>query len=151
MVWGEGGASGGIGNQSLDKQYQFWYTYIMPQIKDKILTAYFFKTSAGNEPVREWLKLRKPEEKKAIGEDIKAVEYSWPIGYPQVTKLDKDLWEVRTVLQGGICRVFFTILKRYMVLLHSIIKKSQKTPQQDLELAKKRRNIVMAGGITDEK
>ena len=123
----------------------------MPQIKDKILTAYFFKTPAGNEPVREWLKLRKPDEKKAIGEDIKAVEYSWPIGYPQVTKLDKDLWEVRTVLQDGICRVFFTVLKRYMVLLHSIIKKSQKTPQQDLELAKKRRNIVMAGGITDEK
>ena len=124
----------------------------MPYSKsEKILSAYFFKTSAGNEPVREWLKLRPPDEKKAIGEDIKAVEYSWPIGYPQVTKLDKDLWEVRTVLQAGICRVFFTILRGYMVLLHVIVKKSQKTPQQDLELAKRRRNIVIAGGITDEK
>jgi phage-related protein len=124
----------------------------MPDIRDgKSLTVSFFKTPTGNEPVRDWLKRRLPEEKKAIGEDIKAVEFSWPVGYPQVTKLDKDLWEVRTNLRNGICRVFFTIWKRYMVLLHSIIKKSQKTPIQDLELAKKRRDTVLAGGIKDEK
>ncbi|MCL1812482.1 MAG: type II toxin-antitoxin system RelE/ParE family toxin [Treponema sp.] len=116
----------------------------------KALTAYFYKTAAGNEPVRDWLKHRTPEEKKAIGEDIKAVEFSWPVGYPQVAKLDKDLWEVRTNLPDGICRVFFTVWKRYMVLLHGIIKKSQKTPQQDLDHAKKLRNRVMAGGITNE-
>jgi len=29
-------------------------------------------------------------------------------------------------------------------------KKDAKTPSQDLELAKKRRNMVMAGGISDE-
>ena len=117
---------------------------------EKILSVYFFKNPSGNEPVRDWLKLRSIEEKKAIGEDIKAVEVSWPVGYPQVSKLDKDLWEIRTNLPNGICRVFFTILGRYMVLLHSVIKKTQKTPQQDLDLAKKRRNTVMAGGITNE-
>ena len=117
----------------------------------KILTVRFFKSPIGNEPVRDWLKLRTPEEKRAIGEDIKAVEFSWPVGYPQVVKLDKDLWEVRTNLPNGICRVFFTIWEQYMVLLHSIIKKTQKTPQQDLDLAKKRRNMVLAGGITNEK
>jgi len=116
----------------------------------KTITVRFFKSPAGNEPVKDWLKLRTPEEKKAIGEDIKAVEYSWPVGYPQVRKLDKDLWEVRTDLPDGICRVFFTVWEKYMVLLHSIIKKSQKTPQQDLDLAKKRRNIVMAGGLENE-
>ena len=96
------------------------------------------------------MRLRTSEEKKAIGEDIKAVEYSWPIGYPQVVKLDRDLWEVRTNLPDGICRVFFTIWKRYMVLLHSIIKKTRKTPIQDLDLAKKRRNMVMSGGVNNE-
>jgi phage-related protein len=116
----------------------------------KTLTVSFFKSPAGNEPVRDWLKLRTSEEKKAIGEDIKAVEFSWPVGYPQVAKLDKDLWEVRTNLPAGICRVFFTVWNRYMVLLHGIIKKTQKTPQQDLDLAKKRRNIVMTGGHTNE-
>ena len=117
----------------------------------KVLKANFYKSSAGNEPVRDWLKLRSPEEKKAIGEDIKAVEFTWPVGYPQVVKLDKDLWEVRTNLPDGICRVFFTIWKQNMVLLHSIIKKTQKIPQQDLDLAKKRRNNVLAGGLTNEK
>jgi len=114
---------------------------------EKILTVHFYKTPSGNEPVREWLKLRTPEEKKAIGEDIKAVEYTWPVGYPQVVKMDKDLWEVRTDLPQGISRIFFTIWKKYMVLLHSIIKKTQKTPQQELVTAKKRRNQVMLGGI----
>ena len=93
-------------------------------LKGKTLTVFFFKSPAGNEPVRDWLKLRTPEEKKAIGEDIKAVEFSWPVGYPQVTKLDKDLWEVRTDLPDGICRIFFTVWKKNMVLLHSIIKKT---------------------------
>ena len=116
----------------------------------KTITAFFFKTSVGNEPVRDWLKQRSSEEKRVIGEDIKAVEFLWPVGYPQVTKLDKDLWELRTNLPNGICRVFFTIWRHYMVLLHSIIKKTQKTPQEDLDLAKKRRNMVMARGITNE-
>ena len=123
----------------------------MPHYQDeKTLSVYFFKNPSGNEPVRDWLKLRAAEEKKAIGEDIKAVEYSWPVGYPQVVKLDKNLWEVRTNLPDGICRVFFTIWKKNMVLLHSIIKKTQKTPQQDLDLAKKQRTMVFAGGISNE-
>ncbi|MCL2809967.1 MAG: type II toxin-antitoxin system RelE/ParE family toxin [Treponema sp.] len=117
----------------------------------KVLTVYFYKSPAGNEPVREWLKQRSSEEKKAIGEDIKAVEYTWPVGYPQVVKLDKDLWEVRTSLPNGISRIFFTIWEKYMVLIHSIIKKTQKTPPQDLDTAKKRRNRVLSGGIEDEK
>jgi len=53
---------------------------------------------------------------------------------------------------GKVLKVsFFTIWKQYMVLLHSIIKKTQRTPQQDLDLAKKRRNMVLAGGLTNEK
>jgi len=116
----------------------------------KTLTVYFYKTPTGNEPVRDWLRQRTSEEKKAIGEDIKAVEYSWPVGYPQVNKLDKDLWEIRTNLPKGISRVFFTIWKKYMVLLHGIIKKTQKTPKKDLDHAKKQRDKVMAGGIKDE-
>ena len=116
----------------------------------KVLTVYFYKSPSGNEPVRDWLKLRTQNEKRAIGEDIKAVEYSWPVGYPQVTKLDKGLWEVRTNLSNGISRVFFTIWEKYMVLLHSIIKKTHKTPLQDLEIARKRRDRVISGGIGNE-
>jgi phage-related protein len=124
----------------------------MPQNSSpKALTVYFYKSPNGSEPVRDWLRLRTATEKREIGEDIKAVEYSWPVGYPQVVKLDKDLWEVRTNLPNGISRVFFTIWGKNMVLLHGLIKKTQKTPKQDLETAKKRRNRVLSGGIEDEK
>jgi phage-related protein len=86
-------------------------------------------------------------DKKTIGEDIKAVELSWPVGLPLVRKLDLDLWEVRTQLAGHIARVFFTVWKSYMVLLHGFVKKSQKTPPDELQIAKKRRNTVQRGGI----
>jgi hypothetical protein len=47
--------------------------------------------------------------------------------------------------------VFFTVWRGFMILLHGIIKKSQKTPKTDLDLAKKRRNDVLKGGTDDEK
>jgi len=37
-----------------------------------------------------------------------------------------------------------------MVLLHGIIKKTRKTPKQDLDHAKKQKDKVMAGGINNE-
>jgi phage-related protein len=123
----------------------------LKKLEEKIIKVYFFKTSTGKEPVRDWLKSRSTEDKKSIGEDIKMVEFLWPVGYPQIAKLEKDLWEVRTDLQDGISRIFFTIWKRYMVLLHGIIKKTQKLPKQDIDLARKRRNMVFKGGIIDEK
>jgi len=75
----------------------------MPQnSRDKVLTVHFYKSNSGNEPVRDWLKLRTPDEKKIIGEDIKAIEYTWPVGYPSVTKLDTVKKRRNRVLSGGI-------------------------------------------------
>ena len=61
----------------------------------------FFRTPAGSEPVREWLKGLEPEDRRVIGEDIKDVEFSWPIGMPLVRSLGRELWEVRSSLPGG--------------------------------------------------
>jgi phage-related protein len=69
------------------------------------------------------------------------------VGFPLVRKVDKNLWEVRTVLMEGSGRVFFTIWEKLMVLLHGFIKKSPKTPQKDLDTAKKHRDIVLSGGL----
>jgi len=113
----------------------------------KRIRVVFYKTPAGNEPVRQWLKDLSAGEKKSIGEDIKMIELSWPVGLPRVRKIDADLWEVRSILPDRISRVFFTVWKQYMVLLHGFIKKAQKTPTEDLELARKRRNEVLRGGI----
>jgi phage-related protein len=106
--------------------------------------------ACGKEPVREWLKGQIKEDKKLIGGDIKTVENTWPVGIPLVRKLDKNLWEVRTTLKSGKCRVFFTVWQNYMVLLHCIIKKTQKTPKQDLALAKSRRNDIHSEGAENE-
>ena len=59
------------------------------------LKVVFFRTSRGNEPVREWLKSLRTEEKQIIGEDIKTVQFGWPLGMPLVRKLQPGLWEVR--------------------------------------------------------
>jgi len=101
-----------------------------------ILEVRFFRTDAGTEPVRNWLRELSAIDRKAIGEDIKTVQLGWPLGMPLVRKMEKDLWEVRVHLDGRIARVLFTVSSGKIVLLHGFIKKSQATPQPDLKLAK---------------
>lgn len=100
-----------------------------------ILTVIFYRSESQKEPVREWLKSLSQQDKKLIGEAIKTVQFSYPIGMPLVRKISTDLWEVRINLNNKIARVFFTIQNQSMILLHGFIKKSQKTPHQELEIA----------------
>lgn len=100
-----------------------------------ILTVVFYKSDNGNEPVREWLQGLSREDKRNIGEDIKTVQFGWPLGMPLIRKISKDLWEVRSHVIDGIARVFFTVDGGYMVLLHGFIKNSQKTPSNELKTA----------------
>jgi phage-related protein len=105
----------------------------------KRVPAIFFRTEGGGEPVRDWLKpLPSPEDRKRIGEEIKTVEFGWPIGMPVCRPLGGGIYEVRTSLtQNRIARVLFYIDKKgRMVLLHGYIKKTQKTPDEDLHLAR---------------
>jgi phage-related protein len=109
----------------------------------KRLPAAFYQLPSGREPVREWLKALDEEDRKVVGEDIKDVEFSWPIGMPLCRSLGKGLWEVRSDLVGGrIARVIFCIVESQMVLLHGFIKKTQKTPAADLELALRRKKEI---------
>jgi len=103
-----------------------------------ILQVVFYRTDAGSEPVREWLKSLDKEERRIIGEDIKTVQLGWPLGMPLVRKVEKGLWEVRIQLDKKIARIIFTAHDGIMVLLHGFIKKSQKTPANDLKLARQR-------------
>ncbi|MGA8863841.1 MAG: type II toxin-antitoxin system RelE/ParE family toxin [Gallionella sp.] len=100
------------------------------------LEVKFFKTDGGTEPVRDWLRELSATDRKRIGEDIKTVQFGWPLGMPLVRKMDKNLWEVRVHLEGRIARILFTVSSSKIVLLHGFIKKSQATPQSDLKLAK---------------
>ena len=106
----------------------------------KRLQAVFFSNESGKEPVRDWLIALDKPDKQSIGEDIKTAEYGWPLGMPVVKLLGSGLWEVSSnLVTGRIARVIFTIAGNKMVLLHGFIKKTQKTPKSDLDLAKKRK------------
>ena len=90
--------------------------------------------------MREWLKSLDVPARRVIGEDIKDVEFAWPLGMPLVKNLGEGLGEVRSSLPGNrIARVLFCVTDKEMVLLHGFIKKTQKTPSQDIELARRRK------------
>ena len=113
----------------------------------------FYKSDSGNEPVREWLKSLGLEDRKTIGEDIRTAEYGWPLGMPLVKKIDSKnkIWEVRTDLDSNkIARVLFTIHKDCMILLHGFIKKDQKLPLKDKNLAISRRKNIDYGECNEE-
>jgi phage-related protein len=112
--------------------------FVIGQTLKKIAAA-FYRTSADVEPVRDWLKGLSPEDRREIGQDIATVEYGWPVGMPVCRPLGQSLWEVRSTLSGNrIARVIFCIAKGRMVLVHGFMKKTQKIPNEDLALARRR-------------
>lgn len=119
----------------------------------KIIAVRFYKTESGNEPVKEWLLSLDKEDRKIIGTDIQTVEFGFPIGMPLVKKVDTKhkLWEVRSSLSSDkIARVIFTIYKDCMILLHGFIKKDQKLPEKDKNIAIDRRKKIDTGECHEE-
>ncbi|WP_239090334.1 type II toxin-antitoxin system RelE/ParE family toxin [Marinomonas ostreistagni] len=112
----------------------------------KRISARFYRNKNQTEPVRDWLLSLEKHDRTEIGNDIKTVEYGWPVGMPICRSLGKGLWEVRTDLtHGRIARILFCFHDEALVLLHGFIKKSQKAPKSDLELANKRKKEVENG------
>ncbi len=115
--------------------YHYWYDLWM---NTPILDVCFFATDTNNEPVWEWFQQLTSGDKKLIGEDLKTVQFGWPLGMPLVRHVDGELWETRSKLSAGIARVLFVLDGNKMILIHAFIKKQQKTPKPDLDLAKAR-------------
>ncbi|MBK5245396.1 MAG: type II toxin-antitoxin system RelE/ParE family toxin [Eubacteriaceae bacterium] len=103
----------------------------------------FYKDSKGNEPVREYLiklKARSSTSKQdriqftKISAYIRSLqEYGTRIGNPTVKHIDGDIWELRPLSD----RIFFFYWKdETFVLLHYFHKKTQKTPQKEIDKAK---------------
>ncbi len=105
----------------------------------KKLPAAFYATANGSEPVREWLLGLDEADRRVIGQNIATAEYGWPIGMPLCRSLGNGLFEIHSNISSGrIARVIFAVIDQQMVLLHGFVKKSQKTPKPDLDLAEKR-------------
>jgi len=104
-----------------------------------IIPVQFYRSEAGNEPVREWLRGVEEGDRRAIGTDLRRVQFRWPVGMPLVRNLKDGLWEIRTTLPGQrIARLILCFHDGVLVVLHGFIKKKEKTLPADLALAKHR-------------
>lgn len=101
----------------------------------------FYKTSLGNEPVRNYLidlKQSKQLKDREIFEDIVAylkllAKHGNQLGYPYVKKLKgTELWELRPKSE----RIIYCMINgNHIYLLHAFTKKSNKTPVKELNTA----------------
>jgi phage-related protein len=80
---------------------------------------------------------------RAIGLDLMRVQFGWRIGMPLVRSLKDGLCEVRSSLPSkSISRLILCFHYQTLVVLHGFIKKTQKTPIEDWDLAKRRMKEV---------
>lgn len=115
----------------------------MTQYKE-IPVVFYREEGSGNEPVREWLTFLDKNCRRIIGADLRTLQIGWPLGMPLVRSLGAGLWEIRSNIPNGIARIIFKMIQGEIVLLHGFIKKTQKTPQDELEIAKKRAKKYMS-------
>ncbi len=96
----------------------------MPQSNDpagpRKIPLVFFKTAAGAEPVRDWLLDLDADDRKVVGFDLMQVQFA---------KLPS----------GRIARVIFCFADGELIALTGFIKKTQRTPQRDIDTALKRK------------
>ncbi len=101
-----------------------------------MLKAQFFKTPAGNEPARDFIKGFDKVDREVIGTDLKTAQIGWPIGMPVCRQLGDGIHEVRTSLSSKReVRILFFVHDGIIIIVHGILKKTQKTPQADIDLA----------------
>nr|WP_158817889.1 type II toxin-antitoxin system RelE/ParE family toxin [Methylocapsa sp. S129] len=99
----------------------------------------FWRSTAGREPVREWLNELPRDDQRTIGRDIAKVQFGWPIGLPVCRPLSRGLWEVRSSLPSKReARVLFGFDDGMLIALHAFIKKTRETPADNLTLARQR-------------
>lgn len=110
------------------------------------LEARFYQTASGGSPVLDWLRALDAADRKVIGRDLMRLQFGWPVGMPLCRPMGGGLYEIRSDLPSRtIARVLFIVRGGQIVLLHGFIKKTQKTPDADLQLAAKRRKDVEHG------
>jgi len=112
----------------------------------------FYEDKDGNKPVREHLKeLRKKKDKESRIKYNKIIKYLNYLkekgtfaGNPIVKHIEDNIWELRPDKE----RIFFVVyIKGVFVLLHAFTKKTQKTPEKELERARAEYKDLMERGL----
>ena len=108
------------------------------------LAVSFYRTAAGAEPTRDWLRSLPVEDRRVIGTDLATVQVGWPVGMPLCRPLAGGLWEVRSRLPSRrIARLLFFVQDGRIGIVHGFIKKTQATPAAELTLARTRMTEMM--------
>ena len=104
-------------------------------------TVRFYETPSGRPVILEWLRSFDKPDRAILGFDLKRVQFGFPMGLPLSRSLGGGLWEVRSSLGGNreVRMIFFHDAEHQaLVVVHGFIKKSQKTPPADIEIASRR-------------
>lgn len=68
------------------------------------------------------------------------IEYGPELGMPLTRYMEDGIWEIRAHGKEGIGRAFYmTVKNKRIIILHSFVKKTQKTPRHELEIAIRRK------------
>lgn len=104
-------------------------------------TVRFYQTPLGRPVIQEWLRSFDKPDREILGYDLMEVQLGFPMGLPLCRSLGGGLWEVRSSLSGNreVRMIFFHDPEHQaLVVVHGFIKKSQKTPKAEIEIASRR-------------
>ena len=109
------------------------------------MRIFFYETAGGNSPIKKFIDSLPEADQARFFEVIDEVEKMGLAAMRMVFKpIDGKLWEIKfRSVQAGY-RVFYVMLERdLMAWLHAFSKKTQKTPQHELDIARKRMKEVL--------
>ena len=111
-------------------------------------TVYLYSDAEGNVPVEDFLVSLPEKDRARIAWTINLLEeYGLQLGSPYVKHLRGKLWELRIRAGRSAYRIiYFAYVSQRFIVLHGFLKKTQKTPRRELEIAERR----MSDFLTEE-
>jgi phage-related protein len=107
----------------------------------------WYKTATGNEVVRDAIRELSRADKLIVGEDLMVAQLRFPKGAPIVKAIGAGLYEVRSTISGKRefrCIFAYDPSENTLVVVHVFVKKTQKMPLSDMNLAKRRAKEYLA-------
>lgn len=105
----------------------------------------YYTDETGEQPVKEWVKSLDDKLRLKVYRAFDLLEqFNLNLKAPYVKPLEDKLYELRIKDQKGIYRViYFAHTGKEFIMLNGFVKKTQKTPKKELELAKVRMKEVL--------
>ena len=108
-------------------------------------TVNYYTDETGEQPVKEWIERLDIKLRLKVYRSFELLEqFNLNLKAPYVKPLEDKLYELRIKDQKGIYRViYFAHIGKEFIMLNGFVKKTQKTPKKEIELAKRRMKEVL--------